>query len=355
MSSSSKSVRLGRGAYGSVTLSEDSETAVKTFRYLSHLVQEAIAITYLGDCPHVVHARGLDLERKELHMEVFRLNLREWLQDLYDRNLAVPGHQRRIIERDILLGLRELHGRGLTHGDIKPSNILVRPSPLSLVLGDLGFVSVSRYSKVDRTAPAYRDPNPSRSPSHDMYSFGIILLELEGGVRPMDQLSYRELQRLAEKNIPSGSMRDLVLSLFSPHHEKRPTAAQALNLLDVSLDTSPVPPSIPNILYLDKKKDKRLERWMRTATNSNHLRRGKRGYFALSTFFATHPKIPEKHHLLYCLAMLLILSSLFGPSGYDEQKVLRACPQASPQSLNRALTNLITNKTVVTILLLPTK
>ena len=108
-------------------------------------------------------------------------------------------------------------------------------------------------------------------------------------------------------------------------------------------------------MYLGKKQDERLIQWMKKACESHGLRRGKRGYFALSTYLASHPKIPEKQYMLYSTVMLMILSSLFGPSGYDEHKVLAACPKADEEKLYKVLTSLIRDNTVVTILLLPTK
>src|SRR5204863_5548131 len=101
----------------------------------------------------------------------------------------------------ILKGLIEIHDRGLLHGDIKPSNILINYSPLKAVIGDCGFVSSTRYAKITCTAPRYREKEVQYDYGHDMYSFGITLFEIFSNTKLNEQFGYRQIEGIIEREI----------------------------------------------------------------------------------------------------------------------------------------------------------
>lgn len=103
----------------------------------------------------------------------------------------------------------------MTHGDIKPGNLLIAAETGNLKLADLGLarVSGSRASDEIMATPLYAAPEVIRGEhadgvKSDLYSFGIMLYELLCGVAPFVGSPRRVLQQhlyctarpLAERN-----------------------------------------------------------------------------------------------------------------------------------------------------------
>ncbi|CAI5971735.1 unnamed protein product [Closterium sp. NIES-64] len=82
-------------------------------------------------------------------------------------------------------GLQYLHSFGIVHRDIKPANILL-DAHMTAKVADFGLVRMGDESTGDTTrilgTPGYVDPAYSKSrkaaPTNDVYSYGIVMLEL---------------------------------------------------------------------------------------------------------------------------------------------------------------------------------
>src|SRR5579872_5242708 len=100
----------------------DKELTEPWSQKMAHLIQEYMAGVYLSDASHVVRIKSVDFKKLELSMELHDMSLRGWLE----KNDNNPCFETRMgILKDIVIGLVELHERGLVHGDLKPGNILV--------------------------------------------------------------------------------------------------------------------------------------------------------------------------------------------------------------------------------------
>lgn len=324
---------LGQGSYGKVVVKHGC--AVKKFARVSHLVQEGAAIYYMSGCGSTVEPVGIDFARRSLSMELYDTSLRKWLRE--HRNVSTK--QAHGIFRDILEGLVALHSLGLVHGDLKPGNILVRENPegITCVLGDLGFVSVARYSKCDRTAPVYRDPVVVCSPAHDMFSLGVMILEILGGWKIQRQQSYDELFEFADKSKINRKYHHLIYTLIQPSHDHRPSAAEVYQYLF----EKPAPVKIrPATAKLESERSltgfQFARHWFQEAAKHYSINRPLRGVEALVCFFGRHAT-PEKWHHFYALVMLMVLSAIFGPSGFSEKHVLSAYEQNSDRRADRIL------------------
>ena len=361
---------LGQGSYGQVV--ERNGYAVKRFDKISYVIQEFMALSYIADCPHILHCAKVDFARQELHLDLWEGSLRAWLEThppypnspTYAAANGLRQQTLYMFARDTILGLIELHDRGLAHGDLKPSNILVQTQPsVKAVLGDCGFVSIAKYTKVDRTASAYRDPLIVRDTAHDLFSLGVCLIEMLGGARstrsfaPSDTssaaVSYAEAQRLAQ-SVPHPQMRGLVMRLLSEDRSVRPTARMVLRELFGEEAHPYVLPSIVarSSLNVQVEKKRPVRVFIKRMKSDWKIRRTKRGYAVLCAYFARH-KLDERAQLLYAGAMLVILSSLFGESGFRLRQAADTLG-VEIEELYGPLTNLISEREwCVNILLLP--
>ena len=380
-------VILGSGSYGEVSIKNG--IAVKKFTKLSHLIQEFIALKYLEDCNYIVHTKGVNFSNLELYMDLYDCSLRNWL----DENSETPDFESNvlIVLKDILYGLIELHDRDLAHGDLKPSNVLIQRSPFHSVLGDCGFVSVCKYAKVDRTASVYRDPVIDHDPSHDMFSFGICFLEMICNIKIHRQATYSELQQLTKNKVKNPLYRKIIYNLLHENKERRPSArsllfrlfnetlphwdkpviliggsskkVQSESLLETSTSNDE-----SQKLVIDAKKHSDSDRiiipmvpehreyirtLIKTTANEFEIARSKKGYGAIISYIVNH-KISSKHHKIYTAVTLMVLSSLFGRSGFRETEVIDLCQDKYDiEYLYRVLNNLLSDRLFITILLSP--
>lgn len=303
--------KLGKGAYGEVI--QRNGNAVKKFMKLQHLIQEYTALKYLDDCKYVVKSKGVNYGNLELEMELYDCSFRRWI-DMKNNHGGYNINEILVLFRDILLGLIELHDRNLSHGDLKPSNILVKLDPLSAVIADCGFVSISKYAKVDRTAEVYRDPNIEYDQKHDIYSFGIIFLEIVGGIKLNKQTNYQELKYLIKENIKDEKYMKLVYNLVHENRDKRPSARELiyrLFSLKPEIWKGHINIISPIILHrLDKKNNYVIRKFMKMIGDEYGIGRSKKGFNAL-TRFIENEMINKRYYILYACLTLFILSSVF--------------------------------------------
>lgn len=365
-------VVLGRGSYGEVSIRNGR--AVKKFGKLSHLIQEYMALRYLNDCLHVVHPKGVDFFNLEMGMELYDCSLKIWLEEFgkdgVNEDLVM------LVSRDILRGLVELHDRQLAHGDLKPGNILVMKNPFKVVLGDCGFVSIAKYAKVERTAAIYRDPVVSYDHSHDMFSFGVCFLEMIANIKINRQGSYEELRNIVKNKVENVTYRKILCDLLHSDKSRRPSARLLLsNFFKEKPDKWILPStgsySKHSTFSLD---DYSRNKYMEASRLHSHFRREdlnrirklfketafqfqinrpKKGYGAMLYYIETHD-IPSEHHHLYCAVTLMILSAVFGKSGFRENNVIDLCKNKyNLHFVFKILKDILHDKRYVSILLRP--
>lgn len=110
------------------------------------------------------------------------------------------------IVRDCLAAMAALHREGLVHGDIKPSNLMLKPT------GNAKIIDIGAAFELDKP-PATRLCTPSYAPPEvldgnqytqqsDLASLGYVLIELLAGQPPFGGLtSYRDLLE-AKRTLP---------------------------------------------------------------------------------------------------------------------------------------------------------
>jgi len=338
---------LGKGAYGQVLIKNGN--ACKKFKYLSHLIQEYTALNYLRDCQNVVNIKGVSFEDLELYMDLYDCNLREWL--IKYKN---PTDIMKIIH-DILLGLIELHDRSMAHGDLKPTNILIKLNPLKAVLGDCGFSSIAKYSKVDRTAPLYQEQDITFASTHDMYSLGICLIELLCNFKIKQKPTYHQLKIITEEKISNNDHRKIIANLVNEDKSKRYTSRELFSLLFNESPKKWIKRDVLGGVSISEENRNFIKKLFSHTCHEFNIHRGFRGYKALLIYLDNH-RIDPKEYKLYIGVTLMILSSLFGESGFREDAIIELCPNKyNKNDIYKVLKNILSNDLFVNGILCPPK
>lgn len=349
MSSSSSSI-LGKGTYG--TVKKINGRAVKHFRRGSHLIQEFAAGYYLKDCPYIVDVLKADFRAKTMDMELYKGSLKNWLR------FKRTTEQKMDMLKNILLGLVWLGDLGLVHGDLKPGNIVVNwdkaGNITKMAIADLGFVAPESYSKAERTAPIYREITVKRDFRHDIFSLGVICLECFGHINITHQTDHHELISHAKSRITNDQMRELTISMLSEDREDRPTARKLLS--DLFGESPDIKYLTPTPLYdkrLSKQDEDYLEKKFKKAERGQNnikirVNRARLGYNACR-YYLGEREISSRDHKTYAAAMISILSSIFGKSGFDPN-VAAEMAGCDVSSIHGAILKLLTNQGVLAYL-----
>ncbi|MCC5849653.1 MAG: serine/threonine protein kinase [Verrucomicrobia bacterium] len=192
---------LGRGAMGCVYLAQDETlnrlVALKVMRreygddpkMLETLQKEAQAMATLNH-PNVVQVYSFGREQHQPYF-VMELLQGERLDEMMADGGIVPEARMMEIGLDVAKGLQAAHNAGLTHGDIKPANILMDQEGVGKVV-DFGlarFMESGDEIEVWGT-PYYIAPEKARKKGEDsrsdQYSLGATMFHALAGKPPFD-------------------------------------------------------------------------------------------------------------------------------------------------------------------------
>lgn len=149
------------------------------------------------DLGRLLTARMLDRTRE-------RVSSRRWE---YLNNVIVTAGPRQprlkpgiaiAVLRECLAGLAGLHREGIVHGDLKPSNIMLKRTGNAKII-DIGSAFDLDDAPIRRTCtPTYAAPEvlegAESTPRSDLASLGYVLIEMLSGASPFAGLStYRDL------------------------------------------------------------------------------------------------------------------------------------------------------------------
>ncbi|KAK9725023.1 hypothetical protein RND81_05G116400 [Saponaria officinalis] len=233
----SSSNLLGAGTFGTMFKGVLDETTVAV--KVLNLQQQGATKSFMAECKALRNTRhrnlvkiitvcsSTDFQRNDFKALVYKFmprgNLDRWLHETGNLTLL----QRMDIAIDVAHALNYLHHESETpivHCDLKPSNILLDDDMVAHV-GDFGLAkifaqpgllnqtsSISIKGTVGYAAPEY-GLGSEASAYGDIYSYGIVLLELITGRRPTDQMFQQDfnLHMYAKAALP-----DQVLQIVDP-------------------------------------------------------------------------------------------------------------------------------------------
>ena len=153
------------------------------------------------------------------------------------------------ILRDCLTALSALHREGIVHGDIKPSNIMVKRTGNAKLI-DIGSAyewalgSSARMCTAAYAAPEVLD-GAGGSPRSDLASLGYVLVEMLAGTPPFARATTRDAFRAAKATILerlpetlpdevlcNGLLMNLIGGLIAPDPSDRFPSAEAADLVE---------------------------------------------------------------------------------------------------------------------------
>lgn len=118
--------------------------------------------------------------------------------------------------------LVQVHGKGLVHGSIRPSNIMVATGVIKVT--DLGL---GRLAQAHPHEPSYHAPEGALSPGDDIFSLAAAIYHLLTGVHPLSQAQGVGLPLPSQlaPGVPE-AMDKLLLRTLHPRPELRPSSAE---------------------------------------------------------------------------------------------------------------------------------
>jgi serine/threonine-protein kinase len=87
-----------------------------------------------------------------------------------------------VLGRLVAQALEAIHGKGLVHGSVRPSNVMVAAGVIKLA--DLGLARLARAVPV---SPSYRAPEGGLSPADDLFALCAVMYNLLTGTHPLSQ------------------------------------------------------------------------------------------------------------------------------------------------------------------------
>jgi len=172
--------------------------------------------------------------------------------DLHTPRLAMVHSGRHIQEavlarwlNQLLQALAYIHNLGIVHRDLKTSNVFLKDSWRSVLLGDFGISAVlarTTFTKTCAGTPAYMSPEAVRSERYttavDIWAVGVILYELMVLQLPFSGSLLTMIYQIAFGQLKEISLRDagysevlvnLVIKLLAKDATARPTARDLLD------------------------------------------------------------------------------------------------------------------------------
>ncbi|KAL0388074.1 UNVERIFIED_CONTAM: putative receptor-like protein kinase [Sesamum radiatum] len=237
---------IGSGRFGTVYkgILEDGRTLIAV-KVLNHVVKGAVK-SFIAECNALRGARhrnllkilsvceSIDYQGKDFKSLIYEFkangSLEKWLyhEKEGEQYRSLSMIQRLNIAIDVAQALEYLHcgtDSTIVHGDLKPSNILL-DHDMTAYVGDFGLAkiissmcpthenssSIGIRGTIGYVAPEYGMSNLV-STQGDVYSYGILLLEIFTNRRPTDD-SFAEYINL--HNFVSTTLPDRVMEIMDP-------------------------------------------------------------------------------------------------------------------------------------------
>lgn len=221
----------------------------------SALLYSEFALTRRLHHPNILRTYSFEVDAAQ-RRAFFTMELMRGLtldQLLCERPLGLPWPELKLIAVPLLDALAYAHSRGVLHGDMKPSNVMLSEEGLRLFDFGLGLAEggPSRHlpnlnrERLNAWTPGYAAPEllegARLSARADVYGAACVLYELASGRHPFRRLpatqardARLEHELKAPRNLPRRCWPALRMALAFDPGQRRIGAAQLRDAFDVS-------------------------------------------------------------------------------------------------------------------------
>lgn len=178
-------MQIGQGAYSTVhkTTQGGKWVAIKEAKdeMWQFALKEIILLKFLCS-PNITSLLGVDCDNYTLafRMPCAQSTLEAFLQRVSSANEAKPAHVCTRYMADVCSAVAYCHSAGVTHGDIKPANVLIDGH--KAILCDFGLARVTPSSRGVIQSVMYRAPEVTMGyiwrDKVDVWSIGVVWLDV---------------------------------------------------------------------------------------------------------------------------------------------------------------------------------
>ncbi|KAM7469312.1 hypothetical protein LguiA_007495 [Lonicera macranthoides] len=260
-------VKLGRGGFGSVyegDLADGTKVAVKCLDSIGQGRKEFLAeVNTIGSINHfnLVRLIGYCAEKSNrllVYEYVCNGSLDKWIFNP-ERTQALGWEIRRKIIMGLAKGLEYLHilcNPSIIHFDIKPQNILL-DGDFNVKISDFGLAKLidrdqSQVLTVLKGTPGYVAPElfsgTNISVKADVFSFGIVILEIVFGRKNLDSTQSCPLINVVKEKAENDQLHDLIDGYVEDIQFQKEEAGKMIKIGIWCLQAHNMRPSISTVL-----------------------------------------------------------------------------------------------------------
>ncbi|MFL6374973.1 MAG: serine/threonine protein kinase [Pyrinomonadaceae bacterium] len=169
-------------------------------RWQKRFIDEARTASTVSH-PNVLQLNDFGTDSKGISYAVFESTDGKTLSDL---GSGPTMEERRAIEvaKEIAAAITAAHEKGVIHGNLSPNSIFVDDNSVKVYGFGVDKLNVGRDSDARYLAPEQLGKFPAADERSDVYSLGVILFELLGGVLPYEGASSAEIKAKQENEPP---------------------------------------------------------------------------------------------------------------------------------------------------------
>ncbi|CAI5930363.1 unnamed protein product [Closterium sp. NIES-64] len=221
---------IGSGGFSDVYKGVDPQDpevlwAVKRATALSNDFMKEVADLSRLKHPALVPLLGYCIDYNEETLQMEQIIVSQFMPNGDLSQWTMPGAKpmslrvRLAVLVDVADGLSFLHNRRIAHRDVKPANVLL-DADMRAKVADFGFMRKMEATEVNTTrvmgTPGYVDPEYLQTrlatTATDVYSFGVLLLEMLTGREPMLSIdgSQSHIRDWAAAELSSGDISSII-------------------------------------------------------------------------------------------------------------------------------------------------